>query len=450
MKTTLKTLPLLFALVAAGLQAPAFAKGSDAGKLDGALNPMGGERAANADGSIPAWDGGLKPGSLVASANGNYSDPFAGEKPLMVISAANAEQYKDLLTPGQVAMLKRFPTYTLNVYPSHRTARMPDDVNKATRANAGGVTLADGGYGLTGYNAGVPFPMPTEPLEVMWNHMARYVGASLQREMASATVEANGTSSLITYAQSVHWRAAFSDLQADENVLYYSLIRALSPSRVAGEITMVHDPINQVLSARDAWQYIPGQRRVRRAPTVAYDSSARYSYGQLTSDGVGGFNGAPDRYDWKLIGKQERLIPYNSYKLASKSLKYADILKPNYLDAQYVRYEKHRVWVVEATLKPGTRHIYGKRRFYIDEDNWQVASSEMYDSRGELWRMYENYPMQLPDVDVPFPAMDATYDLISGRYTTNFMTNEYQQKMVFNETTTKDYYSPAALRRYGK
>ncbi|MNF18298.1 hypothetical protein D3C76_1873210 [compost metagenome] len=58
--------------------------------------------------------------------------------------------------------------------------------------------------------------------------------------------------------------------------------------------------------------------------------------------------------------------------------------------------------------------------------------------------------MQLPDVDAPFPAMDATYDLISGRYTTNFMTNEYQKKMVFNLTASKDFYSPGALRRYGK
>lgn len=449
MNNALKKLPLMLALLMAG-QAPAFAKNTDAGQLDGHLNPMGGERAANADGSIPAWDGGLKPGSLSASSNGDYADPFAAQKPLVVISAANASQYQDLLTPGQAAMLKRFPDYRMNVYPSQRTARMPDDVNQATRSNVASVTLADKGYGVQGYSAGVPFPLPTEPLEVMWNHLARYVGKSLEREMASATVEANGTSTQITYAQSVHWRSALSDLEPNENVLYYSMIRALSPSRVAGEITLVHDPINQVASPRDAWQYIPGQRRVRRAPTVAYDTSARYSYGQLTSDGVGGFNGAPDRYEWKLLGKQERLIPYNSYKLASKSLKYADFLKPGFIDPQYVRFEKHRVWVVEATLKPGARHVYGKRRFYIDEDTWQMAGSEMYDSRGELWRVYENYPMQLPDVDTPFPAMDATYDLVSGRYTTNFMTNEYQKKMVFNLVASKDFYSPAALRRYGK
>lgn len=450
MNNTLKKLPLALALLAAFTQAPAFAKGTDAGKLDSQLNPMGGERAASADGSIPAWTGGLAPGSLTASANGDYADPFASEKPLLVISGANAAQYQNLLTPGQMALLKRFPTYKLNVYPSHRTAHMPDSVVAATRGNVSQVSLVEQGAGMAGYNAGVPFPMPTEAMEVMWNHLARYVGSSLKRQMASATVEANGTSTLITYDQAVNWRAAISDLKPDENVLYFSVIRALSPSRVAGEITLVHDPINQVQSARDAWQYIPGQRRVRRAPTVAYDTSARYSYGQLTSDGVGGFNGAPDRYDWKLLGKEERLIPYNSYRLASKALNYADFLKPGVIDPQYVRYEKHRVWVVEATLKPGARHVYGKRRFYIDEDNWQIASSEMYDSRGELWRIYENYPMQLPDVDTPFPALDATYDVVSGRYTTNFMTNEYRQKMVFNQPATKDDYSPAALRRDGK
>lgn len=452
MNVKLKRLPLVLTVLASAcLSTSLYAKDTDASKLGTTLNAMGGERAANADGTIPAWDGGLKPGSLSASANGDYADPFASEKPLMVITQANAGQYEKLLTPGQVAMLKRFPaTYKINVYPSHRTTHMPDTINAATRENAGKVTLADNGYGIIGYNTGVPFPMPTEPLEVMWNHLARYIGSSVQREMASATVEDSGASTLVTYEQSVHFRSAVSDLQPEENALYFSMIRALSPSRVAGEITMVHEPVNQVAEPRGAWQYIPGQRRVRRAPTVAYDNSARYSYGQLTSDGVGGFNGAPDRYDWKLIGKQERLIPYNSYKLASKSLKYADLLKKNNLDPQYVRYEKHRVWVIEATLKPDARHVYGKRRFYIDEDNWQIASSEMYDSRGELWRMYESYPIQLPDVDVPFQAMEATYDFISGRYATNYMTNETQQKMVFNQLASKENYSPAALRRYGK
>ncbi len=450
MNRTLKKLPLALTLFALCMQTSAFAKSTDAGEFDSKLNPMGGMLAANADGTIPAWDGGLKPGSLGAEANGNYPDPYASEKPLYVITAANAAQYQELLTPAQLAMLKRFPSYEMNVYPTHRTARLPEKVNESTRANLSQVKLADKGYGVIGYSQGVPFPEPTEALEVMWNHMARYVGSSLDREMASATVQENGTATVVNYQQAVHWRSALGDLAPEENVLYYSIIRALSPSRVAGEITMVHEPLNQVLEPRGAWQYIPGQRRVRRAPTVAYDSSARYSYGQLTSDGVGGFNGAPDRYEWKLVGKQERLIPYNSYKLASKSLKYADILKPNHIDPSLVRYEKHRVWVVEATLKGDARHVYGKRRFYVDEDIWQIASSEMYDNRGELWRMYENYPMQLADIEVPFPAMDATYDLISGRYTTNFMTNEYQKKMVFNEPGMKADYSPSALRRWGK
>ncbi|HEF4759584.1 TPA: DUF1329 domain-containing protein [Pseudomonas putida] len=452
MTNKLKTLPLVLTVLASAcLNAPLYAKDIDASRLGTSLNPMGGERGGNADGSIPAWDGGLKPGSLSASATGDYADPYASEKPLMVINGANAGQYEKLLTPGQMAMLKRFAaTYQINVYPSHRSTHMPEAINAATRDNAGKVSLADSGYGMIGYNIGVPFPMPTEALEVIWNHQTRYIGSSVQREMASAMVEESGAYTPVTYQQKVHYRSGISDLAPDDNILAYSLIRALSPSRVAGEITMVHDPVNQVAAARDAWQYIPGQRRVRRAPTVAYDNSSRYSYGQLTSDGVGGFNGAPDRYDWKLIGKQERLIPYNSYKLASKSLKYADLLKKNNIDSQYVRYEKHRVWVVEATLKPTARHVYSKRRFYIDEDNWQIASSEMYDSRGELWRMYENYPMQLPDVDAPFPAMEATYDLISGRYTTNWMSNEYPQKAVFNQLATKEDYSPAALRRDGK
>ena len=50
--------------LSAGLLCAATAWGAvspqDAARLGAELTPLGGERAGNADGSIPAWNGGLK------------------------------------------------------------------------------------------------------------------------------------------------------------------------------------------------------------------------------------------------------------------------------------------------------------------------------------------------------------------------------------------------------
>ncbi|WP_274642746.1 DUF1329 domain-containing protein [Pseudomonas serbica] len=448
MKNAMKKLPLALAILAACTLA--HAKQNDPGLIGTKLTPMGSEMAANADGSIPAWTGGIAANAGVVSANGDYADPFAAERPLYTVTKDNVSQYKNLLTPGQAAMFARFPDYRMPVYPSHRTASIPKADQAEARANLGKVELVDMGYGLKDYNFGIPFPQPTEASEVLWNHMTRYRGGSFVREIASATVQDQGQSTVVTYNQVGAFRDRIKDLSPEDNLLYFYRAQTLTPSRYAGEVTLIHEPMNQVAEARAAWQYIPGQRRVRRAPTVSYDSSARYSFGQITSDGSDGFNGAPDRYNWKLIGKQELLVGYNAYKLNSKSLKYADLLKPGHLNSEPLRYEKHRVWVIEATLKPDTRHVYAKRRFYIDEDSWQILASDMYDSRGELWRLFEAHYAMLYDVQVPITVAETTYDLISGRYGVSQMTNEVSHKVEYGMPMVKADFTPAEIRRIGK
>ncbi|MDN6859205.1 DUF1329 domain-containing protein [Pseudomonas sp. CAN2814] len=426
------------------------AKETDAAKLDGPLTVVGAERAGNADGSIPAWNGGLKPGAAAISANGDYADPFAGEKPLYVVERGNLEQYAKLLSPGQQAMFKRYPDYRMPVYPTHRTSTLPKAYQDESRANLARVTLAEGGNGLLGYNFGVPFPEPNQALEVMWNHLTRYRGGSARRSTASVTVQEKGDFTVVTNDALTAFRERVSDLDAGENLLFFNRILTTSPSRYAGEALVVQEPINQVEEPRSAWQYIPGQRRVRRAPTLAYDSSARQSFGQVVTDSVDGYNGAPDRYDWKLVGKQELLVGYNAFRLASKSLKYADLLKPGYLNPEQTRYEKHRVWVVEATLKPGARHVYAKRRFYIDEDTWQIMVSDIYDTRGELWRLYESHLANYHDVELPITVAEATYDLISGRYAVGYLSNEVRGKAEFGMPLSKSEFTSAQLKRLGK
>ncbi|MFK9083271.1 DUF1329 domain-containing protein [Pseudomonas neuropathica] len=427
------------------------AKGTDSAALGKTLTPMGSEMAANADGSIPAWSGGLASNAGTVDSKGGYSDPYAADKPLFTITAQNLAQYQKFLSPGQIALFKRFPdSYKMNIYPSHRSANLPQEVLAASRDNVARTSMADGGNGLHDYARGIPFPLPTEGLEVIWNHMTRYRGGSYERISSAALVRENGATSYVRNQSLINFADTVGGLESGSNILFMFKSRVLEPARLSGEAVLVHEPIDQVAEPRSAWQYLPGQRRVRRAPMIAYDNSARYSNGLITADNIDGYNGAPDRFDWKLVGKQELFIPYNSYKIGSRDLKYDDVIKPNHVNQDLARYEKHRVWVVEATLKPGARHIYAKRRFYVDEDSWQIAQSDQYDSRGELWRSGELHAIQQYDHGFTYNVLETSYDLISGRYYAGGLANEETEPMRVGFAAKTDDYTPSDLRRWAK
>ena len=427
------------------------AKNLDSAALGKTLTPMGSELAGNADGSIPAWTGGLAKNAGTVDSKGGYSDPFSSEKPQFTITAQNLAQYQKYLSPGQIAMFKRFPdSYKMNIYPTHRSASLPKEVLDASRNNVAKTSMADVGNGLHDYARGIPFPLPTEGLEVMWNHMTRYRGGSYERISSSALVRENGTTSYIRNQSLINFADTIGGLDPNANILFMFKSRVLEPARLTGEAVLVHEPIDQVAEPRSAWQYLPGQRRVRRAPMIAYDNSARYSNGLITADNIDGYNGAPDRFDWKLLGKQELYIPYNSYKIGSHELKYDAVIKPNHINQDLARYEKHRVWVVEATLKPTARHIYAKRRFYVDEDSWQIAQSDQYDSRGELWRSGELHAIQQYDHGFTYNVLETSYDLISGRYYAGGLANEETEPMRVGFDARTDDYTPSDLRRWAK
>jgi len=419
-----------------------------AAQLGTSLTPIGAEKAGNAAGTIPAWTGGL------ASGNDRYNNPFADEKPLFTITAANAEQYKANLTPGQVAMLNKYPdTYSIPVYPTHRTAALPEEVYAAAKANATRAELTDGGNGLSGFETAIPFPIPENGLEVIWNHMTRYRGGALERTFVQVPVQANGNFTAVKINEKMSWPSALkggANTQKDDNILFYFVQHVKAPSRLTGNVLLVHETLNQITQPRQAWTYNSGQRRVRRAPQIAYDAPGTASDGQRTTDNLDLFNGAPDRYEWNLVGKQELYIPYNSFKLADRGLKYEDILKAGHMNSELTRYELHRVWKVEATLKDGERHIYAKRTFYIDEDSWQIAVVDHYDGRGELWRVGESHQFQYRDANVPWLTAEALYDLQSGRYLVGSLTNEEGNGFDFSKRFKHKDFTPQAIRRMGK
>lgn len=447
-KTLLAT-GILSAAMFAG-SAYAAVSASEAAKLGDTLTPMGAEKAGNG-GEIPAWDGGLKTPPAGYKNDGIYVNPFPNEKPKFTIDQSNVSEYADNLSPGQIAMIKRYPDYKMPVYETHRTAGYPDQVMKDTMANATKVELIKDGNGLGNYQTATPFPIPQSGIEIIWNHITRYRGGSVMRNVGQVTPTEGGAFSVVKFQDELTWRTYLEDYSPgeDPNVLFYFKQAITAPARLAGNVLLVHETIDQVAEPRRAWVYNAGQRRVRRAPQVAYDGPGTASDGMRTSDNFDMFNGAPDRYNWELVGKKEMYIPYNSYKLLDRSLTYDKIIKAGHIEQNYTRYELHRVWQVRATLKKGERHIYAQRDFYIDEDNWQASVIDHYDGRGELWRVAEAHNLQFYDQNVPWYAIETLYDLLSGRYLVLGLTNEEPEPYTFGVERRSREYTPSALRRAG-
>ncbi|MFC3151666.1 DUF1329 domain-containing protein [Litoribrevibacter euphylliae] len=420
--------------------AVSLAHANDPGLLGTTLTPIGAEKSGNAEGTIPEWSGGLPQKDRV---NGKYPNPFKDDNILFAIDAKNLDQHASQLSEGMAAMLKRYPTLKLNVYPTNRSASYSQLVYERAKANATTTKLVDEGNGIEDYQTTVPFPFPKSGVELVWNHVTRYRGQSMKREVAQFSPLSNGTYNPIIMEDDM----MFVDDPSTNSLFFYKQT-ILSPARLAGNVLLIQETINQVLEPRRAWLYNAGQRRVRRAPQVVYDSPGNGSDGQRTTDNYDMFNGSPDQYEWTLKGKKEMYIPYNAYKLNEDGAKYAQLIQAGHLNPDYLRYELHRVYEVEATLKSGKRNIYSKRTLYFDEDTYQIAYADMYDSQGNLWRVGEGHTMNFYDHQINWYAVEAIYDLSNGRYYAFGLFSE-NEGYEFNIKTSEKEYTPNAIRRSG-
>ncbi len=451
-KTTISILAISLGLTSN----PTLAKVSseEAAKLGTSLTPMGAELAGNKAGTIPKWEGGLNSNNTTKSKDsGRPTNPFPNEKALFVITNTNLNDYKNNLSEGQIAMFKKYPDYKMPVYKTKRTAAFPESIYKTVKANATSAEFVDGGNGLKNFSISYPFPIPQSGEEVIWNHITRYRGGAAKRFGTTLPVQKDGSFTTVNINDKLVWPDFLStgrDVKKDDNVLFYYLSTITAPARLTGTSLLVHDTLDQVKEPRRAWVYNAGQRRVRRAPNVAYDSPGAGTDGLRTTDNYDMYNGAPDRYNWKLVGKKELYIPYNAYKLLDTTAKYKSIVGKGHLNADYLRYELHRVWQVEATLKEGARHIYAKRTFFIDEDSWGAAVIDQYDGRGKLWKLSEGHNIQFYDVDTSWLAAETLHDLNSGRYLVTGLSNEEPKFMMWGIKARRKDFSSSALRRLGR
>jgi hypothetical protein len=234
-----------------------------------------------------------------------------------------------------------------------------------------------------------------------------------------------------------------------DNVILYFIQETTAPARVAGEILLVHETLDQSKEKRRAWLYNPGQRRVRRAPDVSFDNPGTNADNLRTSDQFDMYNGSPERYTWKLVGKKEMYVPYNAYPLHSNKVKYSDILKPQHINQDLARYELHRVWVVDSVLKPGTSHVYKRRTLYVDEDSWQILVVDCYDTRDQLWRVQEGHVIEYYDVPSLWTTLELVMDLQNRRYLALGLVNEEPKTYDFTIKRNIANYQVSALRSLG-
>jgi hypothetical protein len=423
---------------------------TEAARLGNDLTPLGGERAGNAAGTIPAWDGGITTPPANYKPGDHHPDPYAGDQPLYTITAENLSQYAGVVTAGHAALLQTYPDYKLVVYPTHRSAANPERIYEATRENATTGVLVNNGDGFANAIIGAPFPIPQNGLEVLWNHLTRYRGVAATRHIGQAAPNRNGSYTMVDFEDEFLFNYVREGMTPEklDNVLIYFKQTVTSPARLAGTILLAHETMDQVKEPRRAWVYNTGRRRVSRAPNVAYDNPGTAADGMRTSDQFDMYNGSPDRYNWELVGKKEIIVPYNSYTLHSDKVKVKDILTPLHINQDLARYELHRVWVVEATLKPGVSHLYARRTFYVDEDSWQILVADQYDSRGQLWRVSESHNINYYDALVFWSTLEVHTDLQAGRYLAIGLDNE-NEMYDFTISREPGDYSPDSLRRSG-
>lgn len=428
----------------------------DASLLGSALTYNGAEVGGTADGIIPAFSGGITTPPKGYKKGGDHIDPFAADRPLYSINAKNAAQHENKLSAGQLALLAKYPeTYRLDVYPTRRACALPAFVQKATRDNVGRARLINGGNGVAGGHIGVPFPMPENGLQIYWNHNFYWHGHRYHGKTSGAHVYPNGSRTKIVRED---WRYNF---YADPQGPYASKANAQfdwmgvwsAPVRYSGSGFSLTNTIDQVKEPRNGFVFRPDTRKVLRAPTLAitYDGLLSTANGLRHNDNMFIFSGAPDRYEWRLLGKKRMIVPYNAYKASATSTSHDALMPPNHLNPDYMRFEEHRVWVVEATQKPQFGMAAHRRVFYADEDSWIFLKSDIFDKNDKLTHVQHAFIKNYYEAPACVFEFDVMHDMETGQYNVDHIKlDNGPADLDYDGLNPGDFGSQALRRKVGR
>jgi hypothetical protein len=421
----------------------------EADQLKSTLTPLGGERRGNADGTIPAWTGGYTTVPPGYRSGDPRPDPFAAEAPRLTITRSNLASYADKLAAGTMELFKRYADYQVLVYPTHRSAAAPQSVYDSTFRNATTAQTTQGGNAIANAHGGIPFPIAKTGNEMLWNALLYWRGETFDTLSAGYIITPDGQKSLASTTDGIYQFPYYMSDPGELAGVYQSVMtKNTAPAFLYGQAILVHNMLDPVRDGQPGWQYLVGQRRVRKAPNLQYDTPDFIVSGLLNFDEISGFTGAMDRYTWKILGKKEMFFPYNVNRLTE--LTADQQIGPHFPVPQTVRWELHRTWVVEGDLAAGARHVVPKRVLYLDEDTWQILGEDEYDASGGLWKYQLSMPFLMPEVPAVAAVIAAAiWDFHSGSYLDGIYSKEEQ----FNVKTLKplpvDFFTPDSLAARG-
>ncbi len=411
------------------------------------LTPFGSIRAGNADGSIPAWTGENMP--LPAGyQDGETPQYFTDEKPLYSITGANYSQYKDKLSVGVIALLQKYPDYRLDVFPTHRTAIAPQYVYDNIYKNSTNAQLAADGNSVTGAYGGLPFPFPKNGHEVIWNHELSWQGTTVYNSTDAHFTTATGQ--VVFESRTIGWRQFpyyLKDAEARWNGFFSeSFTKTIAPPYQGGTNLINLMPVNSYITPVEAWVYLVGQRRVRRAPEFQYDTPNSITGGTSNWDEAFIFSGKLDEYNFNYVGLKEMVVPYNCNKFNVAAI--SDQFQPHFLNPDVTRWELHRVKVVEMTLKSGYRNVDARRIIYCDDDGGSAVMADVYDASGALWKFQHNFPSLFPNHPVLTTVQNfSIYDLHAGNYScASHYDNEVSPQWKPIPELPASFYTPGQLQ----
>ena len=417
----------------------------EAARLKSDLTPLGAEKAGNKDGTIPAWTGGYTTPIPGDKPGGRRGDPFKDEKPLFSITAQNMEQYASKLTDGTKALLKKYPEFRVDVYKTHRTAVAPQWVYDNTFKNATKGHL-DNGLPKDVYG-GTPFPIPKTATEVMWNHSLRWRGENWTVPANQYIITADGRTVLTSDTESERQMpyyfegGSMADVEKRGNLYWRVRLVNLGPPIRAGEAIVGGSAIdfNDL-----AWVYLTGQRRVRKLPSPCCDTPIPSAAGNITFDEVEVFTSRMDRFDWKLVGKQEMYVPYNVNRVLQPKTD-AEVIGKAFIKPEFMRWELHRVWVVEANLRAGQRHQAPRNRYYCDEDTWACVLADRWDAKGQLWRTLYAMNFVAPDIPATAGGGFGMVDLLSGQAHVSDLATSKASQFAVKPRFPESVFSPESM-----
>lgn len=411
------------------------------------LTPMGAELGGNADGSIPAW----------AGDNGG---PANRSTPAQQVSRDNVDAYLTLLSPGQRALLEALPdSFRMPVYGARRGYAPPAAFAADTAANAGRARLGDDGT-ISGLAAGLPFPglgdsrggglssNASAGLAAIWNHRLRWRGIGRERRYQQVAVSTEGVLTPLSVREDSRFlRGLDADRDKAAPLLLQQLFGIITPARLAGAVKLSHERIDGSISA---WQRSPidgaGGESFNATSEAGGDTPVIGSDGLYTEDQREGYAGDPTRWRWTLIGKRDLLVPYHADNLHARGRPLGSVLGARHPDSSVLRYERHRVWQLEARLNPDDTGIWPRRTYYLDEDSWQVLLVEHYNRDDRVERLQEVH-VRLAG-DVLLPAVEVIYDLPGRRY---FVTGlETEADATVFRAQDADQYDVGRARRWAK